>query len=462
MVDDPAERDAMARVNQAAIEWYESERHDLSLEAAAREVLYHRLLLDPPDFVVAGLGSDPGRRGDLDALGEWVNDFTPRVAGQIRVMRGESDLTAAEIAALPHRAWARWGQLRGRELVDSGRSPSALRLYTGRSLNTEPEWLAQAFCDSARWHDYQEALHGYASSPGRRQWAGRHAVINAVIAGGEAAAACLRWVSRHIQTMEVLAGSQEDIVERLFYTRLLAQRISEPWRHRGLAERLLVPPAPGMRPSTGQFPVDQLRRALTWAAAGGPGGVMTLREVAGLYCPDPQWRDDVYGLTGACRPVSGVVPAPLRTDEILGDQAGRFAAELGDSIPLSTATVFRPHVLKLLRGDNPELRPAVRLALSSLSGGPDLAALAALARPLLPSIPADLEPGRMPGAGAPETPVVLATLVDYVDRSGQLGRFLAAVFQRHSEAPLVGAVHRAFVSWDDTHRRLLETLAGRS
>ncbi|SDT50434.1 S1 family peptidase [Actinoplanes derwentensis] len=461
MIDDPAERDAVARINQAAIEWYGSDRHDLTPQAAAREVLYHRLLLDPPDFVVTELGSTPAQRGELDALGDWAGDFTPRIAGQIRALRGDPDLTAAEITALPQRAWETWAQRHGRELVDSGRARPALRLFEERALRTEPEWLAQAFCESARWQDHSAVLRGYESSPGKRRWAGRYAVVNAVITGGDAAVACLRWLSRHIATLDVIAGSQDEIVERLFYSRLLAERAGQPWPHRSLAERLLVS-RPDAAPATAdQFPVDQLRRALTWAAAGAPGAGRTLRQVTGLYRPEPQWLDDMSALAGVRRD-RGTGPEVLRSDEILGDQARRFATGLGDAVPLIAATVYRPHVLRLLRGDNPELLPAVRLALSSRPGGPDLANLATIAGSVLPWTPADLEPGRMPVVGAPETDAVLARLVDYVDCSGRTGRFLAAVFRHDNGSPLIETVHRAFVIWDDVHRRMLDGLAWKS
>lgn len=113
-------------------------------------------------------------------------------------------------------------------------------------------------------------------------------------------------------------------------------------------------------------------------------------------------------------------------------------------------------LMQVLRGDNPELRPAIVLALQSvLSQQFDLGELGGIAWPLLPIQPADLDPLAIRRTG----PRALVQLVEYVDRSGVMDEFLAGVGRAQPGSALIREVGRAFATWDEANRRLLDALA---
>jgi hypothetical protein len=213
-------------------------------------------------------------------------------------------------------------------------------------------------------------------------------------------------------------------------------------------------PDRGGRTRSDRFPVDQMRRVLTWSAADCPGPAVDLSQLAGLYRPDPRWADDLAVLTGSPAPA---MPEGLRTDQILGDWAASFARLYEPLLLQRLALRSNPGVARLLRGDNPELRPAIRGALEGLP----LRDLAAVAWDLLPIRPVDLDPAVVPADDASDAPAVRGRLAEYVDRSGVTGPFLAAVHAAWPAHQPVAAAQLAYTRWDQAHDRLFRSLAER-
>src|SRR6202000_2511634 len=120
--------------------------------------------------------------------------------------------------------------------------------------------------------------------------------------------------------------------------------------------------------------------------------------------------------------LSGDVGRPeggtLRTDEVLGDWAARFARSWKDRVQFQRTRLYEnPKLIYVLRGDNPELRPAIRLALTeAVPEDNGLAVLATIAPRILPIPTADLHPDAVPSRNSPDARQTLVQLVEYVDR----------------------------------------------
>jgi len=113
-----------------------------------------------------------------------------------------------------------------------------------------------------------------------------------------------------------------------------------------------------------------------------------------------------------------------------------------------------------IRGDNPELRPAIRLALWEICkrrGG--LRRLAEIATPLLPVPPVDLHPQVVAALSSSERRPALVRLVEYVDRSGAMRAFLDQAQAEFGTSRHLARVTAGFRVWDDTHNRMLENLS---
>ena len=449
ILGDRTHEQTIRRIHAAAVAWYRSPDADLPREKAEVEALYHELMLGPSAERLDEFAEDRWA-GRLTALGEAVTDLSPPVAAQVRLLRNEV-LSATDAVSLPATLWEQWLAARGRRLVDDGRAAEALALFERRPTRTEPGWLAQACCDSARWRSYDRMVADF--SP--RRWAGRHAVVNAIVAGPDSARDCLRWVGRNIEHLEVRAGDPDELLDQIFFTLLLSAQLGEPWPHADLARRVLVGRARDARSSRDEFPVDQFRRVLCWAAAETPGARMRVSRLADVFRPDEEWQREMCRLARVdyAPPAMAGEPAGV----ILDDVARTFARRVG-TITLDRETLVQPHVLRLFRGDNPELRPAVQLGLRSIEGDLVLADLAAIACELLPVVPADLDPAGMPRLRAPEAAARLRLLVEFVDRAGRLSPFLDGVFRRWPDLALVREVHRAVNRWEAVHLRLLDVL----
>ena len=213
------------------------------------------------------------------------------------------------------------------------------------------------------------------------------------------------------------------------------------------------------------YPVDQLRRIMVWIGVPASSVQFVIDRPASLWRPDPQWMRDFarfidvpgHGLDSYFQRLEREA-GEVSSHQLLGDWSISYERALGkDPIALN-----RPHILQVaslmpvLRGDNPELRPAILHALRSVvSRQEDATELARIAWPLLPIRPADLDPSAFRLTGSRS----LIQLIEYVDRSGVMGDFLAEVSAAQPGSRLIHQVSEAFSTWDATNRRLLSALA---
>ncbi|NUT95147.1 MAG: hypothetical protein HOY78_24300, partial [Saccharothrix sp.] len=143
----------------------------------------------------------------------------------------------------------------------------------------------------------------------------------------------------------------------------------------------------------------------------------------------------------------------VRSDELLGEWSARFARTWPRVVVSPEGVGDLAHVL---RGDNPELRPAVRLAAGAVADRLGVRVVAEVAGSVVPVPPRDFHPSAL--SGAVERSVVVQ-VVEYVDRSGVLGPFLRGLHARYPESGLVRDVLEAFEAWDRAHEVLLSRLS---
>ncbi|NUT95961.1 MAG: ATP-binding protein, partial [Saccharothrix sp.] len=419
MSGDPAQVDRVRAIHRAAADWYRSGRDSALGEDAARaEALYHLLMLED------------GRRSVVSVLDghrppAGVGDFHPRVAAQLRALRGD-DLDDEEALGLPAEVWHPWLAGHGARLLADGLAEHAVRLFEDRLRErgdvVAPEWLARAYCDAARWRQYWPTVQrvGGGSSD-------RYALINAL--------------------------ASQDPDDLAAYDRGLAKVGESFYEAGGRFLMLLRGRVPGaVVRERDLYPVDELRRALVRVALGESG---TVHGLSGLFRPDPEWLRDWARLAGGpdlAAEVAAVPPWSVRSDELLGEWSARFARTWPRVVVSPEGLGDLAHVL---RGDNPELRPAVRLAAGAVADRLGVRVVAEVAGEVLPVPPRDFHPSAL--SGAVERAVVVQ-VVEYVDRSGVLGPFLRGLHARYPESGLVRDVHEAFEAWDLAHEVLLSRL----
>ncbi|MDV5145819.1 ATP-binding protein [Streptomyces sp. SBC-4] len=472
MARDPETRDQTLTIHARAADWYHPQCIDV-LEPTTPEnveAYYHRLMLEtahlsPPvhEWDAQGPSLDARNHHTRFAreLGESVSDLAPAVEAQLRLLRGDR-LEPAQAALLPDGLWAHHVEVTGSSFVALGEPEAAVDLVVDRpwpSEATRPEWVAQAFCDSARWDDF--AVHARASE---LRPSDRHEFVNLIVSEYEPAR------QRMLHPMSPGDTDQGAEMLRTFFIALgqvaagrAAPDVERPSR-----------PDRKTAPST-RFPVDQLRqyavRLLTGARLPWHGGAALFPDVAGLLVPDPEvmryfgllthdraFNDVAWDLgefawrARAARP--GDRDAP-RSHDVLGDFAGRIARRWfeagapGGPIP--------PDALTALRGDNPELRPPIRNVLHDVAPDDEwLKTLGELATRLLPIPVADLRPDALPLMSDPGARTAFVSLVEYVDRSRVMRRFLHRAMQLHPVG--LSTLSRAFDRWDDAHRTLLDGL----
>ncbi|RKT67074.1 ATP-binding protein [Saccharothrix variisporea] len=297
MSGDPAHADRVRAVHRAAAEWYRSGRDPVLGEDAARaEALYHLLMLeDGRRSVVPVVGGDRPPAG--------VADFHPRVAAQLRALRGD-DLGDEEALELPAEVWNRWVAGHGVRLLADGAAEHAVRLFEERLRRrgdvVEPEWLARACCDAARWRHYWPAVRRVGG--GAR--VDRYALINALASHDPA----------DLVSFDRGAVGESFLENGGGFLVLLRGRVPGV----GVGKRDL-------------YPVDELRRALVRVAA---GESCALHGLSGLFRPDPEWLRGWSALVGGpasgegrglAEEIAAVPPWSLRSDELLGEWSARFA-----------------------------------------------------------------------------------------------------------------------------------------
>jgi hypothetical protein len=487
MASDPAHADVIEQIHAAAVRWYETGgdgRDRLPADQAGVEALYHSLMLRSGREPVAPEHGLERKRWLYLAqeLGQSVDELPAEVAAQVRVLRGE-EIHDRDAEELPDPVWWLWIEQHGRALVDHGEPVAALDLLGTRPTPVLPEWLAQACSDAGRWDRYYPAIRELSGQVEVTPPAssGRYALLDAMLSHDDGLAAYQTALASYLSG-ESREGdtATPDWAERLFCGLLCELGLSagQPLGAPGRPARQL---ARGPRPAEGDhslvdhFPVDQLRRMASWIATS-PEDEETefCIENAASFCrPDPRWmRDfavfmgirDVTALDSYLARLSSALgegTAGLATQELLGAWSIGYEQALGSpQIGLRRSQVREvAGLLHVLRGDNPELRPSIQLALADLAAGPGIRKLAEIAEQLVPVAAADLRPSALAAESGSDRRTLIQ-LVEYIDRSGAMREFLAGVRREWPQAQLLKRVAEAFAAWDDANSRLLDTLAG--
>jgi hypothetical protein len=481
MSGDPALRERVREIHERAARWY-NPVPDLMEDATPEviEAFYHRMMLatgEPPVFE----GEWESAHGRVLAernhharlareLGESVSEMAPQVEAQLRLLRGDR-LTPEQARLLPAHLWSDYVATQGAALLEVGEADDAVDLFRtrewGRSSSV-PQWLPQAYSDSAQWAAYVAEVGAHPTTSGDPS--DRYDVLCRFLSGDVDARAGLR-------AMRPPDGSdREQTFVGTFVTALA--RAAEGIALDGLEQPLYD--AKSLTTSA-LYPVDQLRQYVLHRLTGVPlgrreGDAVVVGDVAGLFVPDPDVmlafgavladaeRDlleisaDLRSLADRARLARGGSTRGPRTHDVLGERATEVSKRLRGKLRLTDGPLG-PAAQLALRGDNPELRPAVRHEL--VAAAPDdtwLKHLGELATSLLPVPALDLRPDAMPLLSEPTARTAVVTLVEYVDRSRVTRAFLHAAQQAHPRPAELDRIVRAFDRWDDTHALLLEEL----
>ena len=489
MTDDPAYLDVTRQIHAAAVNWYESNgdgRDRLPRDQARVEAFYHSLMLKTGDEPVAP-EHDPDRMRWVQLareLGKAVDELPAKVATQVRVLRGD-EIHDQDAASLPDPIWQLWIERRGKALVENGEPTAALDLFDTRRSLGPPDWLAQACSDAGQWNRYWRTARRLNGRRGVDFFfsSDRYALLDALLSGDRGdlmdyQAALSTYFDRLLEGADLAVSAS---AERLFCSLLLdlGTPAGRPKTAPGLSaaayEPVRVPILTGSdRNSVDRFPVDQLRRVMIWIGTSSEDPEFVIQNAASFYRPDPRWMRDFAVFAGASdradldsylarfgRAVGDGAPG-LSTQQLLGEWSISYARALEPSeIRLRWSQLREAaDLIHVLRGDNPELRPAIQLALADPAAGTGMRELAGIAERLVPVPVADLHPSTLTdGSGGDRR--TLVQLVEYVDRSGVMGEFLAEARRVWSEAELLQRVADAFGIWDDVNNRLLDALADR-
>ena len=415
-------------------------------------------------------------------LGKAVDELPEKVAVQVRVLRGDQ-IRDQDAASLPDPVWQLWIEQRGMALVDNGEAAAALDLLGTREPPVLPTWLAQACSDAGQWSRYYrtvrrrngpERVDSFSSS-------GRYALLNALLSEDrDDLIAYQAALAGYFSSPPVTAGdAAPDQAERLFCSVLCGLGIPAgppkaplpPAVYRAVRE---LRTTAGDHDVVDHFPVDQLRRMTTWIAASSTDSAFVIENAASFCRPDPRWMGDFAVFAGIRdradvdsylarlgRAVGAGTPG-MSSHQLLGEWSVGYARVLGPApIELHRSQVREAaSLIHVLRGDNPELRPPIQLALAGPAAGTGIRELAGIAQQLVPVATADLRPSALTGDSG-DNRRTLIQLVEYVDRSGVMGAFLAEARRVWPEATLLQRVTGAFGIWDNANNRLLDALADR-
>lgn len=477
MSRDPKMREKIRSIHEGAARWYNPHPDMMEQPSTGTvEAFYHRMMLstgEPPIVGQWSVRGYPSAEQDHHArfawaLGESVAEMAPAVEAQLRLLRDER-LTPELAELLPDFLWERHVELTGASLVELDEPDAAIELYLKRQRPgsaTRPRWLAQAFCDNARWDDYAATANMWGIAP-----AGRHDFVNLMVADDESARARL--------LLPADDGSTDDDGG---FLRAFMVALGRAQAGRGVHG--VRPPATSRRkdiPSLA-FPVDQLRQLIVHLLTGAPlpwrgGKTPVFPDLAGLLVPDPRVMEAFSSLTvnagfdRVARELEDLASRAMferpgstsgvQSHDVLGTLAARIAKNRFNS-PASLDDIAVRDAIPALRGDNPELRPAIRHILQSVSPGDEwLKTLGEVASALLPVPVLDLRPDSLPLLSEPTSRKALVTLVEYVDRSRIMRPFLKSVQERHPQPHRLAPIVRAFNRWDDAHHVLLAGLEGR-
>ena len=503
MRDDPRQAETIRAINVAAAAWYgrpadggPRREQELPPADADTEWFYHSLMVDPSGW--ERRLTDPTERTrwavSATALGSSVEDLPDALRALLLYVRND-ELTASDVLTLPGAIAQDWVIRHGENLIKQVRATEAL-LVVASSKPRVPElpWMAQAYCETGRWSEYwpvTETPELPNADPRRILWqTGRYAAINTLCSDDPT-----HWMNyrQRLAMLPELTQSTgmmpAELVERAFLELLATTSAPGVTTPAGNPSLVPLPPLstlPLTRIALSRggisadgpelFPVDQFRRMLVWLA-GPPETPFGLRKIAGLLRPDLEWVQRFGTLIGLSDGRIAEQVAYLRDwadrakeasrpsiDMVLGEINLRLVRLVSDQIevlPNSVRASVRMDVslLDALRGDNPELRPAITQALieAARPDGPHL--LAELAQSVLPIPVSDLEPQNLPSADDPRVGATLTQLVHVVDRSGALMPFLTTAAERLPGAEPVQRVLHAVRAWDAAHEQLFTALA---
>lgn len=488
-------------IHERAARWYNpSPQDDDPMTEENIEAFYHRMMLEtgtPPvypsewDSATApttdpryGRSTETSRRAHerrrrqvaryARELGEDVAELPLAVESQLRLARGDL-LTPVQANALPPDLWSSHVASQGRALVDNEDPESAIALFDMRPwprTSSRPNWLGQAYCDSARWDDYAfnaftEGPRGPAPSHGAF-WTGpatRHEFVNVIVcSSGEARQEVLHPAPDH-------ESADFPPYVRAF---LLALGRSAT----GHSARKIKQPAPTEYAKSVALPVDQLRQYIVHLLTGAPlpwnGRPPVFPDMSGLLVPDPDVMRSFSSLTGddaflrVAQQLEDLVrrtrtrgrrgSAAVLSHDVFGSVAATISKERfeANSFPIP----LNADAGRALRGDNPELRPAIRRVLHAVA--PDeqwLKTLGDIATPLLAIPPANLRPDELPLMSDSGTVSAFITLIEYVDRSRVTPHFLRQARDALPDGSVLDSLVRAFDRWDAAHDKLLDELS---
>jgi hypothetical protein len=509
MIGDEQYAAQIQAIHRAAADWYGSSRDGtLTGEAAEVEWFYHSL---NDEYGRSPFGRkwaeelaapEPAPRwGQLaGALGEAdVAGLPAPLRTLVKVLRDDA-LSPAETDALPDPVWARCMDRRGPELIAADEADLAftlaLRRIEARPGIGIPPWLAEAAVGAARWDEYWPVFRrSRRSTPigpadSTPSTAGRYAFLAALVSPSTRNLTdYFDELPPYVARMGRSDGPPRQ--EMVFADLLCAFGVPGSDRF-GMAPPSMIRDIRGdWLDDPDLFPVDQFRRLLCWSfRSDAERRPFVLHRIAGLLRPDPRWVEDFVELTGspryaldpyldrlakardlAHRLTTGGLPQPellrlvrdtaeVDTHTLLGETSLVFSRSVGDDMRLKLRSVrAHPELLWVLRGDNPEFRPAIRLALAEHVAADRLGQLGRFAWELLPVPAADLHTNALPPGSSPDARKTLVRLVEYVDRSGVLQPFLARCRDELPPTPLLDRVTRAFTVWDDAHARMLAAVA---
>lgn len=296
MAGDPAYQDVTRQIHTNAVRWYESSgdgRDRLPRDRARVEAFYHSLMLKTGDEPVAP-EHDPGRERWLllaQQLGQAVDELPARVAAQVRVLRGDQ-IADQDANLLPDRVWQLWIEQRGKALVDNGESAAALDLFDIRQSLALPEWLGQACSDAGQWHRYWPTVR----APGSRRVdyffsSDRYALLNALLSGDRGN--LVDYQAALSEYFSVLLDGDAATVptraERVFCRLLIDLGISRgqpgtvPWRP---SAAYGTGSGAGDQDVADRFPVDELRRVMTWIGTSPEDQDFVIGNAASFGLPD--------------------------------------------------------------------------------------------------------------------------------------------------------------------------------
>ena len=500
MSGDPEYAEVVREIHRAAVRWYRDGRDGaLAGTAAQAEALYHALMLETGDEPALDYlwtdASGPGNRSWrrlAEALGRAVNELPAKVSAQVRVLRGDQ-IPDHDGLALPDLAWEQWIARRGSALLDNGEAAAALSLWQSRQasrpVRTEPPWLAQAYCDAGEWADYWPALRRFGLAASQAELglmrSGRYAALDALLSAEPAdLRAYIDVLMRYFSVADAGGHPPSAVFERLFLDLFFSFGVPEAGLSVTPGARWIAPALAGTLLAGSErrgreqglvdlHPVDQLRRVLVWIAAPVRTGSFAIERVATVCRPDPRWMRDFARFAGLERDeldadiqrreeqAQAGSRRRLQTHELLGEWTTGYARILGDPVILPRYRLREAaRWIHVLRGDNPELRPAILRALTDRAarrGG--LRELGAIAQRLLPVPAADLSPAELPARGGDTVRRPLIQLVEYVDRSGVMAGFLAEAAAAWPQSAPIRRMSVAFSAWDAAYGRLLDELA---